>query len=111
MKDEAEQAEFERWLDRVKPSGCVDSVHGQWLDSYDRADLIEKQERSKESCRKAFEDWRSKNCRSLSDTAYPVWEAAWKITQGVHVDTCDGCGSDNLILKCCDCDNETYPNR
>ena len=34
-----EQAAFEAWLARVCPSGDVDSVHAQWLESSDYADL------------------------------------------------------------------------
>jgi hypothetical protein len=38
---EVEQAAFEIWLARVRPSGDVESVQQQWEDSSDYADLME----------------------------------------------------------------------
>jgi hypothetical protein len=38
---EAEQAAFEVWLARVRPSGDVESVQQHWEDSSDYADLME----------------------------------------------------------------------
>lgn len=36
---DAEQAAFEEWLDRKRPSGDVESVQSQWEHSYEYADL------------------------------------------------------------------------
>lgn len=36
---DAEQAAFEEWLDRKRPSGEVESVQSQWEHSYEYADL------------------------------------------------------------------------
>lgn len=41
---EAEQAAFEAWAARVRPSGDVESVQQQWEDSSDYADFLEAQE-------------------------------------------------------------------
>jgi hypothetical protein len=38
---EAEQAAFEAWLARVRPSGDIESVQQQWEDSSDYADFLE----------------------------------------------------------------------
>lgn len=42
---EAEQAAFEAWAARVRPSGDVESVQQQWEDSSDYADFLEAQEK------------------------------------------------------------------
>jgi len=42
---EAEQAAFEVWLARVRPSGDVESVQQQWEDSSDYDDFLEAQEK------------------------------------------------------------------
>ena len=39
--ENAQQRIFEDWLQRVSPSGDVDSVHAQWLDSGDYLEFTE----------------------------------------------------------------------
>lgn len=41
LVESAEQRVFEGWLQRVTPSGDVDSVHAQWLDSTDYLEFTE----------------------------------------------------------------------
>lgn len=41
--DDAEQKAFEEWFYRVCPSGDCESVHDQWLQSYDYLDFLEEQ--------------------------------------------------------------------
>lgn len=39
--NELEQAEFEKWLTDKCPSGGVESVQLQWLESYEYSDLLD----------------------------------------------------------------------
>ena len=41
---DAEQAAFEKWLRDRCPSGDVESVQRQWLESYEYAELLDEQE-------------------------------------------------------------------
>lgn len=37
----AEQSEFEGWLNRARPSGDCESVHSQWTESAEYSDFVE----------------------------------------------------------------------